>query len=93
MEENAKSLDDMNAGERCNLLDKITGALQDAAAEAEHLGDTRFAANSKSVAGMIKSYPSPIERTDFKSVELLLEQGLTLLHLYLKRTKRRASFH
>jgi hypothetical protein len=93
MDENPKSLEEMNAGERCNLLARVTDALQDAADEAEHRGDTRFAANSKCVAGMIKAYPSHIDRSDLRSVELLLEHGLTLLHLYLTRTKKQSSIH
>ena len=81
-----KTLEDMSMRERCCMLETVAGALDAVAEEAEDLGDARFAANSKCVAGTIRGYDDNLGTQDLKSAELLLELGITLVHLSSTRS-------
>ncbi|MGF6174695.1 hypothetical protein [Ensifer sp. 4252] len=81
-----KTLEDMSVRERCCMLETVAGALEAVAEEAEDLGDARFAANSKCVAGTIRGYADNFGAHDLKSAELILEMGITLVHLSSTRS-------
>ena len=88
MDGEPKTLEEMNLRERFNMLETVAGALENAADEAENLGDVRFATNSKCVAGMIRGIRSDLAERDLLPAELLLKQGVMLLHLYSMRSDR-----
>lgn len=81
-----KTLEDMSARERYGMLETVAGALEAVAEEAEVLGDIRFAAHSKCVACTIRGYTDNLAAQDIKSAELLLELGITLVHLSSTRS-------
>jgi hypothetical protein len=93
MDGDPKTLEEMNLRERFHMFETVAGALEDAADEAEEIGDIRFAANSKSVAGMIRGIGSDLTERDLLPAELLLKQGVMLLHLYSMRSDRSAVLH
>ncbi|WP_457588262.1 hypothetical protein [Ensifer canadensis] len=81
-----KTLEDMSMRERCGMLETVACALEAVAEEAEDLGDIRFAAHSKCVACTIRGYTDNLATQDIKSAELLLELGITLVHLSSTRS-------
>lgn len=80
------TLEDMSARERSGMLDTVAGALEVVAEEAEDLGDIRFAAHTKCVACTLRGYTDNLGAQDLKSAELLLELGITLVHLSSTRS-------
>ncbi|WP_457579715.1 hypothetical protein [Ensifer canadensis] len=81
-----KTLEDMSMRERCCMLETVADALDAIAEEAEDFGDARFAENSKCVAGTIRGYTDNLGAQDLKSAELILELGITLVHLSSTRS-------
>lgn len=86
-----KTLEEMSLRERCGMLETVACALEAIAEEADDLGDTRFATNSKCVAGTIRGYTDNIAEHDLKPAELLLELGINLVHLSSTRSARAAT--
>ncbi|WP_245437544.1 MULTISPECIES: hypothetical protein [Neorhizobium] len=93
MEEIAKTLVEMDPVERFQLLDTVTDALRQAAGQAEEQGDTCFAANSRCLAGSIVGCANDPEGENLAAAELLLRQGVMLLHLYSNRSNARSVLH
>jgi hypothetical protein len=85
MEATAKTLMEMNPAERFQLFEIVTAALENAAYQAEEHGDTSFAANSRCLAGAITGCANNPEGDNLVAIELLLKQGVMLLHLYTNR--------
>jgi hypothetical protein len=67
----------MTIAERCNLLDAVANALEAAADDAHR--DLGSVSNTMCLVHTIRGY-QPIGFRDFKAAELLLEQGITLVH-------------
>lgn len=80
------TLEDMSVRERSGMLETVAGALEAVAEEAEDQGDIRFAAQSKCVACTLRGYTDNLVAQDLKSAELLLELGITLVHLSSTRS-------
>ncbi|CDZ41478.1 Hypothetical protein NGAL_HAMBI1145_59150 [Neorhizobium galegae bv. officinalis] len=93
MEETAKTLVEMDPVERFRLFDTVTDALRHAAGQAEDQGDTCFAANSRCLAGAIVGCADDPGGENLAAVELLLRQGVMLLHLYSNRSNVRPVLH
>ncbi len=93
MEGIAKTLVEMDPVERFQLLDTVTDALRHAAGQAEEQGDTCFAANSRCLAGAIAGCADDPEGANLVAIELLLRQGVMLLHLYSNRSNVRLVLH
>ena len=93
MDNTAKTLEEMNAVERFHLAERVSDALRDAAHQAEDQGDVRFAANSRSVAAAILGCAGDPDGDYLDAAELLLKQGVMLLHLYSDRKKAPRMLH
>lgn len=89
----SKTLNDMTLIERSSLLDTVADALEATAEEAEGEGDTRFVANSICVANTIRGLSGDLTPRDLQAAELLLEQGIMLVHQFSNRTKPREVIH
>jgi hypothetical protein len=81
----SKTLNEMTIVERTSLLDTVADALEATAEEAEGAGDSLFAANSTSVANTIRGLSGSLGIRDLPVAELLLEQGIMLVHQYSNR--------
>ncbi|KQV65138.1 hypothetical protein [Rhizobium sp. Root1220] len=81
----SKTLDEMTIFERASLLDTVADALEASAGEADDEGDTRFVANSMSVANTIRGLTGDLGARDMKAAELLLEQGIMLVYQFANR--------
>lgn len=88
-----KSLDEMNLQERADLMTAVADVLQAAAEEAEEDGDALAATNSFFLACNLRSCSSDLGPKDLKAAELLLEQGITFIHLLNGRRKNGTSVH
>lgn len=88
-----KSLDEMNLQERADLMAAVADVLQAAAEEAEEEGDAQAVANSLFLACNLRSCSSDLGSGDLRAAELLLEQGITFIHLLNGRRKNGASVH
>ncbi len=88
-----KSLDEMNLQERADLMAAVADVLQATAAEAEEDGDVLAATNSLFLAGNLRGCSSDLGPHDLKAAELLLEQGITFIHLFNGRKKSRTPVH
>ena len=89
MDNTAKTLEEMNAVERFHLAERVSDALRDAAHQAEDQG----AANSRSVAAAILGCAGDPDGDYLDAAELLLKQGVMLLHLYSDRKKAPRMLH
>lgn len=81
----SKTLTEMTLSERASMMTVVAESLEAFAEEAVEDGDARFAANSISVASTIRGYASDLCQRDLKAAELLLEQGIMLMHAYRAR--------
>ncbi|MFP3546664.1 hypothetical protein SB748_24715 [Rhizobium sp. SIMBA_035] len=81
----SKTLNDMTIAERTSLLDTVADALEATAEEAEDAGDSMFASNSTCVASTIRGMSLNLGTRDLPAAELLLEQGIMLVHRYSNR--------
>ncbi len=88
-----KSLDEMNLQERADLMAAVADVLQAAAEEAEEDGDAAAVTNSLFLACNLRGCSSDLGPNDLKAAELLLEQGITFIHLLNGRRKSRALVH
>lgn len=89
----SKSLQQMNARERVELMSAVADALEAAADEAQEEGDSRSAANSFSLACSLRGWSGGLEARDLRAAELLLEQGIVLVHLLANRNREPATLH
>lgn len=89
MHEFCKSFDDMTPKEPSTLLRTVADALEATADEAEESGDLRFAANSMCIAHTIRGLVGNFVERQNTMAELLLEQGIMLVHQFSKRQERR----
>lgn len=89
----SKTLNDMTLVERSSLLDTVADALEATAEEAEGEGDTRFVANSICVANTIRGLSGDMTPRDLQAAELLLEQGIMLVHQFSNRAKTNGVIH
>jgi hypothetical protein len=81
----SKTLNEMTIAERTSLLDTVADALEATADEAEEAGDSAFVANSTCVASTIRGISSNLGGRNLAAAELLLEQGIMLMHQYSNR--------
>ncbi|AYG69490.1 MULTISPECIES: hypothetical protein [unclassified Rhizobium] len=88
-----KSLDEMNLQERVDLMAAVADVLQAAAEEAEEEGDALAATNSLFLACNLRGCSSDLGANGLKAAELLLEQGITFIHLLNGRRKSNTSVH
>ncbi|MDK4704077.1 hypothetical protein PH562_17635 [Rhizobium sp. CNPSo 4062] len=93
MSEITKSLDEMNLQERADLMAAVADVLQATAEEAEEDGDTLAVTNSLFLACNLRGCSSDLGPKDLKAAELLLEQGITFIHLLNGRKKSRTPVH
>jgi hypothetical protein len=89
----SKTLNDMTLVERSSLLDTVADALEATAEEAEGEGDARFVANSICVANTIRGLSGDLTPRDLQAAELLLEQGIMLVHQFSNRAKTNGVIH
>ncbi|EPE96437.1 hypothetical protein [Rhizobium grahamii] len=83
----SKTLDEMTRIERSNLLEAVADALEATASEAEENGDVRFVANSTCLANTIRGLSGDLAPREMAAAELLLEQGIMLMHQFSTRAK------
>jgi hypothetical protein len=88
----SKTLFEMTVTERSSLLDTVANALEATAEEAEDEGDARFVSNSMCVANTIRGLSVGPWPGDLAAAELLLEQGIMLVHQFSNR-KFAATLH
>jgi hypothetical protein len=88
----SKTLTEMTLVERSSLLETVADALEATADEADEEGDSRFATNSMCVANTIRGLCGNLGERDLPAAEVLLEQGIMLVHQYSSR-KRPTSVH
>jgi hypothetical protein len=88
----AKTLNEMTLMERTSLLDTVAAALEATAEEAEDQGDARFASNSICIANTIRGMSGGLGPRDLAAAELLVEQGIMLVHQFSSR-KTAATLH
>lgn len=81
----SKTLYEMTLAERTSLLDTVADALEATAEEAEDEGDARFVSNSMCVANTIRGMSVWLGPRDLAAAELLLEQGIMLVHQFSNR--------
>jgi HPt (histidine-containing phosphotransfer) domain-containing protein len=81
----SKTLYEMTLAERSSLLDTVATALEATAEEAEGQGDARFASNSICVANTIRGMSGSFGSRDLAAAELLVEQGIMLVHQFSNR--------
>ncbi|MFK0335144.1 hypothetical protein ACIQUB_28940 [Rhizobium sp. NPDC090275] len=82
----SKTLNEMTIVERTSLLDTVADALEATAEEAKDAGDVLFATNSTCVASTIRGLSGHLGIRDLPAAELLLEQGIMLVHQYSNRS-------
>jgi len=83
----SKTLDEMTRVERSSLLEAVASALEATASEAEENGDARFVANSTCLANTIRGLSGDLAPREMAAAELLLEQGIMLMHQFSNRSK------
>lgn len=83
----SKTLTEMTLVERSSLLDTVADALEATANEAEEQGDATFVANSMCVANTIRGMSGDLRSHDLQAAELLLEQGIMLVHQFSNRNE------
>jgi hypothetical protein len=83
----------MTCSERTEMLTMVAAALEAAAEEAEDLGDAKMASNSTCLAATIRGCALGLAPRNLKAAELLLEQGIVLVHGYSMRSSRRSGLH
>ncbi|WP_288430859.1 hypothetical protein [uncultured Agrobacterium sp.] len=93
METIAKSLPEMDMGERLAMMDTVTQALADAAEHASNEGEVQLMQNFKAIAAMLEGGSDDLSSSDLKPVELMLRHALSLLHLYMERPERDMLLH
>lgn len=76
----SKSLEDMNARERTDLMSAVADALETAAGVAEVDGDAVTVANSMFLACSLRGCSPRLGTHDLKAAELLLQQGIMFVH-------------
>jgi len=85
----SKTLTEMTMVERSSLLETVADALEASADEAGEQGDATFVKNSMCVANTIRGMSTNLSATDIAAAELLLEQGIMLMHAYANRNEPR----
>ncbi len=86
----SKTLNEMTLIERSSLLQTVADALEATADEAGEDGDTRFVLNSMCIANTIRGISGDLAQRDLIVAELLLAQGIMLVHQFSNRMRRRA---
>jgi hypothetical protein len=81
----SKTLTEMTLVERSSLLDTVADALEASADEAKEQGDATFVKNSL-VANTIRGMSVNLNPNNLAVAELLLEQGIMLVHAYSNRS-------
>ena len=76
----AKAFEDMDLDERHLMFDTVATALEQAASDAEDEGDVTAGQNTMAVAGTLRGLSMNLADCDVHAAELLLEQGVMLLH-------------
>lgn len=85
----SKTLTEMTLVERSSLLETVADALEASADEAEEKGDATFVKNSMCVANTIRGMSGNLVAAYLAAAELLLEQGILLMHAYANRNEAR----
>ncbi|WP_018900767.1 hypothetical protein [Rhizobium sp. 2MFCol3.1] len=81
MEDNSKTLTEMSARERSEIVSNVVEALESASANAEESGDSRLIANAYSIACTLRGCRLHFGELDLVAVEQLLAQGITLMSM------------
>lgn len=85
----SKTLTEMTLVERSSLLETVADALEASADEAEEHGDATFVKNSMCVVNTIRGMSCNLGAADLAAAELLLEQGIMLMHAHANRNEPR----
>ncbi|MEJ8307605.1 hypothetical protein [Agrobacterium larrymoorei] len=93
MQSAPKSLPEMNVGERHAMMNTVSEALFDAAEHAAEEGDVRLAENFRAMAAMIEGESGERSSDDFRPLELILRQAMTLLQLYMDKASGSRVLH
>ena len=83
----SRTLTEMTLVERSSLLDTVADALEASADEAKEEGDATFVNNSLCVANTIRGMSVNLNHNNLAVAELLLEQGMMLVHAYSNRSR------
>jgi hypothetical protein len=86
----SKSLTEMTLVERCSLVETVADTLQASADETGDKGDTAFVRNSTCLANTICGMSADLGARDLAAAEILLEQGIMLMHQYANQGETRA---
>jgi hypothetical protein len=73
----ARTLNEMTAVERANMMSLVAQALESVAEDADEVGDTQSARNAVYLAGSIRGCGTGPTPENFRAVEILLEQGIS----------------
>ena len=82
----SRTLTEMTLVERSSLLDTVADAFEASADEAKEEGDATFVVNSLCVANTIRGMSVNLYPNNLAVAELLLEQGMMLVHAYSNRS-------
>ena len=82
----SRTVTEMTLVERSSLLDTVADALEASADEAKEEGDATFVVNSLCVANTIRGMSVNLNHNNLAVAELLLEQGMMLVHAYSNRS-------
>ncbi len=93
MQSAPKSLPEMNYGERQAIMSTITEALSDAAEHAEEEGEVRLVENFRAMAAMIEGESGQPSPDNYGALELILQQAMTLLQLYMEKSAHSGTLH
>lgn len=83
----SRTLTEMTLVERSSLLDTVADAFEASADEAKEEGDATFVNNSLCVANTIRGMSVNLNHNNLAVAELLLEQGMMLVHAYSNRSR------
>ena len=73
----ARTLNEMTAVERANMMLLVAQALESVAEDADEVGDTQSARNAAYLAGSIRGCGTGPTTENFRAAEILLEQGIS----------------
>ncbi len=93
MQEPGKTLDEMTLRERANIMSTVVEALEDAAEQAQELGDIRYVANSTCLARTIRGLVSDLSPRELRAAAILLEQGINLIASFEDRMRAQHTQH
>ncbi|MDM9648699.1 hypothetical protein [Rhizobium sp. S163] len=81
MDDSSKTLTEMSARERSEIVANVVEALENTSANAEESGDSRLLANAHSIACTLRGCRLHFGELDLVAAEQLLTQGITLMSM------------